>query len=109
MCAEYARSVYELQSPPALAGGDKQLVNVSLCAITDKKLIVGGTKAEPKEFPHMAAIGYNSGSTIRWDCGGTLISELFVLTAAHCTSSAQWFVNFLINSFFFFYVFYYFW
>lgn len=49
-------------------------------------LIVGGEKAKNGEFPHMAAMG-----TITIDgkedffCGGSLISELFVLTAAHCT------------------------
>lgn len=75
---------------PALIGGDEQLVNISLVN-TAQTLIVGGTKAEPREFPHMVAIGYNMGTSIRWDCGGTLISENFVLTAAHCTSSPQWF------------------
>ncbi|NP_001166061.1 serine protease 142 precursor [Nasonia vitripennis] len=90
MCAEYAKEVYALVEPPVLAGGDQQLVNVSLCAIKSKKLIVGGTKADPKEFPHMASIGYISGSQILWNCGGTLISDRYVLTAAHCTVSTDW-------------------
>ncbi|XP_008547524.1 serine protease snake [Microplitis demolitor] len=90
-CSEYARSIYTLVTPPTLAG-NRQPVNVSLCAIKSQKLIVGGTKAAPKEFPHMAAIGYNSnsGGEILWLCGGTLVSENFVLTAAHCTFSLDY-------------------
>lgn len=49
------------------------------------KFIVGGTKAKAKEFPHMAAIGFDTSDGIVWACDGTLISERFVLTAAHCT------------------------
>lgn len=48
-------------------------------------LIVGGIKAEKNEFPHMAAIGYgNDEIEISFRCGGSLISERCVLTAAHC-------------------------
>ncbi|XP_076229384.1 venom protease-like [Nomia melanderi] len=88
-CEEYARSVYQLVYPPILAV-DAQPVNVSVCAIKSRKLIVGGKKADPKEFPHMAAVGYNSGGDVVWSCGGSLISEKFVLTAAHCLSNVNW-------------------
>lgn len=51
-------------------------------------LIVGGTAAKKGEFPHMAAIGYKAFGNPNYYCGGSIISESFVLTAAHCHKKA---------------------
>lgn len=48
------------------------------------ELIIGGKEAIPREFPHMALLGIEKDSKIEWMCGGTLISEDFVMTAGHC-------------------------
>ncbi|CAG9791053.1 unnamed protein product [Diatraea saccharalis] len=51
---------------------------------------IGGRLTLPGEFPHMGAIGWKStlGAWI-FKCGGSLISNKFVLTAGHCSKASD--------------------
>lgn len=51
------------------------------------ELIVSGAPTKPGDFPWHAALYKLDGSTIKYICGGTLISKNVVLTAGHCSSS----------------------
>ncbi|XP_057672632.1 serine protease persephone-like [Diorhabda carinulata] len=53
--------------------------------------ITDGEDAKEKEYPHMVALGFedaNNPGEIGWNCGASLISSKFLLTAAHCLDKA---------------------
>ncbi|KAK4871702.1 hypothetical protein RN001_015826 [Aquatica leii] len=87
-CIEYSKLVTGVvNAVPLVTDPEEVSIDVVKCDHNGVALIVGGSPASPGEFPFMAAIGYNTDDGIGWLCGGTLISEYFVITAAHCANS----------------------
>jgi hypothetical protein len=57
------------------------------CGVSNKsneERIVGGTEAKQNEFPWQAWLVISLGNGRYYSCGGSLISNQWILTAAHC-------------------------
>lgn len=54
---------------------------------TTSRRIVGGQRADLKEFPWFGLIKYRYGQIEKFTCGSTLISARYVLTCAHCITN----------------------
>ncbi|XP_045540983.1 serine protease snake [Papilio machaon] len=89
-CIEYQEKlVYPCKKTNTLSADINGVgqARVSNCNHDADQLIVGGMNASSGEFPHMALLGYEQGKDILWSCGGSVISERYILTAGHCTYS----------------------
>lgn len=86
-CAEYRKKTIKQTSIIPLTVDPKPIKYTSFNCTKTVDLIVGGESAKPNEFPHQALLGWrkaDDSDEYKFDCGGSLISERFVLTAAHC-------------------------
>lgn len=56
------------------------------CGNIEDNRIWGGNRTQLFEMPWMALLSYQSSRGVKLSCGGTIINEWYVLTAAHCVS-----------------------
>ncbi|XP_055544824.1 serine protease snake-like [Wyeomyia smithii] len=86
-CSEYRRQTISVSRIIPLLLNPKPITFESFKCSKTIDLIVGGESAKPNEFPHQALLGWrfdDNPEQYDFRCGGSLISEEYVLTAAHC-------------------------
>lgn len=60
---------------------------ISLAFFQYQPLIFGGKKTTPDQFPYLVSVRYMKNGKYEHNCGASIISDRFVLTAAHCYKS----------------------
>nr|XP_040229793.2 serine protease snake-like [Anopheles coluzzii] len=87
-CLEYQNIVVNRQTLIPLTIKPKPIQFEVYNCTNVVQLIVGGEQAKYGEFPHHALLGFSKENGNQWEydfrCGGTLISDQHILTAAHC-------------------------
>ncbi|GJQ73810.1 CLIPC1 [Trypoxylus dichotomus] len=83
-CKRYEDLAYKKEISPVLVVPN-EIIKDEICPWVLEPAIVGGTKTILGEFPHMALLKYKNKAR----CGGTLISDRFVLTAGHCVDESR--------------------
>ncbi|XP_028982302.1 transmembrane protease serine 9 [Diachasma alloeum] len=76
------------QSPPDVtAHPNLRLLDHNVCGPVTEQRIIGGNKTGVFDYPWMALIAYKiNNKQIEFRCGGSVINNRYILTAAHCVT-----------------------
>ncbi|XP_055638364.1 CLIP domain-containing serine protease B4-like isoform X2 [Toxorhynchites rutilus septentrionalis] len=87
----------ESDSRPSFPNKLKLLPSAPACGVHYSNRIVGGERTEITQFPWMALVQHYDQryDEYAFHCGGSLINELYVVTAAHCIAGIPetWKIN----------------
>ncbi|XP_031632041.1 serine protease Hayan-like [Contarinia nasturtii] len=83
VCQTQSEPHYEQRVAITVEASSEMIRNEATGSLDDRIFL--GDKVEG-EFPWMVALAYVDGDRISFKCGGTIISEFYVLTAAHCAT-----------------------
>ncbi|KAL0270401.1 UNVERIFIED_CONTAM: hypothetical protein PYX00_007823 [Menopon gallinae] len=89
------------QRRPGSGGSDKRrLLPDGNCGIEVSDKIIGGEDTKLDEFPWMALLHFSTrnGQDRGHGCGGSLINDRYVLTAAHCIKGSSLPDNIVVNT-----------
>ena len=67
-----------------------------LLGVNSRERVFDGTEAPAHAFPSMVSLRLNFLNIIKRDCGGVLISDIFLLTAASCFHNVHLFSQYFI-------------
>ncbi|PZC75016.1 hypothetical protein B5X24_HaOG206841 [Helicoverpa armigera] len=81
----YTRATLENKNGPVNVDSHPNLgLLPTKCGNIESDRIWGGNRTRLYEMPWMVLLSYDSPRGVKLSCGGSLISEWYVLTAAHC-------------------------
>lgn len=82
--AQYIKQDGQISCGETNRNGKPSMANTTSDSLQNR--IVGGTKADPGEFPYQVRLNIRSrrGSSL---CGGVIIDQRHILTAAHCMTT----------------------